>query len=89
MDISFNTAVTKTIDVAGTSFAYREFGQAGGVPLVFLHHLTAVLEDWDPAIVDGPLRAPLSARTPLSRGPDPVVADLSERKCFGSPKFGA
>jgi hypothetical protein len=36
-----------------------------------------------------PLRAPLSARTPLSRGPDPVVADLSERKCFGSPKFGA
>jgi pimeloyl-ACP methyl ester carboxylesterase len=53
MDISFNTAVTKTIDVAGTSFAYREFGQAGGVPLVFLHHLTAVLEDWDPAIVDG------------------------------------
>lgn len=24
-----------------------------GVPLVLLHHLTAVLEDWDPAVIDG------------------------------------
>ncbi|MFY9874754.1 MAG: alpha/beta fold hydrolase, partial [Rhodomicrobium sp.] len=24
-----------------------------GIPVVFLHHLTAVLEDWDPAVVDG------------------------------------
>ena len=24
-----------------------------GIPVVFLHHLTAVLDDWDPAVVDG------------------------------------
>lgn len=30
---------TTHIDVAGTRFAYREFGPSGGVPVVFLHHL--------------------------------------------------
>lgn len=47
------TAPTRTIDVAGTPFAYREFGPRGGTPLVFLHHFTAVLDDWDPRVIDG------------------------------------
>jgi pimeloyl-ACP methyl ester carboxylesterase len=46
-------AVTKTVDVEGTPFAYREVGPTKGVPVVFLHHFTAVLDDWDPAVVDG------------------------------------
>jgi acetyl esterase/lipase/thioesterase domain-containing protein len=46
-------AVTKTVQVEGTPFAYREVGPATGVPVVFLHHFTAVLDDWDPAVVDG------------------------------------
>jgi pimeloyl-ACP methyl ester carboxylesterase len=44
---------TKTIDVGGTSFTYRELGEPGGVPVVFLHHFTAVLDDWDPRVIDG------------------------------------
>ena len=44
---------TRTIDVDGVSFAYRELGPAGGVPVVFLHHLMAVLDDWDPRVIDG------------------------------------
>jgi pimeloyl-ACP methyl ester carboxylesterase len=44
---------TQTIDVGGVKFAYRELGADGGVPLVFLHHLTAVLDDWDPRVIDG------------------------------------
>src|SRR6059036_1847429 len=44
---------TRTIDVGGVPFAYRELGPAGGVPVVFLHHLMAVLDDWDPRIIDG------------------------------------
>jgi pimeloyl-ACP methyl ester carboxylesterase len=44
---------TKTVDVGGTSFAYRELGEPGGVPVVFLHHFTAVLDDWDPRVIDG------------------------------------
>jgi pimeloyl-ACP methyl ester carboxylesterase len=46
-------AVTKTVEVEGTPFAYREVGPNTGVPVVFLHHFTAVLDDWDPAVVDG------------------------------------
>jgi pimeloyl-ACP methyl ester carboxylesterase len=51
--MSFETAPTKTIEVNGTSFVYREAGEKSGVPVIFLHHLTAVLDDWDPRVVDG------------------------------------
>src|SRR3954471_16898941 len=44
---------TRILDVGGTSFAYRELGPRGGTPLVFLHHFTAVLDDWDPRVIDG------------------------------------
>jgi pimeloyl-ACP methyl ester carboxylesterase len=44
---------TKTISVNGIPFAYRELGEPGGVPVVFLHHFGAVLDDWDPRILDG------------------------------------
>jgi pimeloyl-ACP methyl ester carboxylesterase len=44
---------TKTISVNGVPFAYRELGKTGGVPVVFLHHFTAVLDDWDPRVIDG------------------------------------
>ena len=53
MSATSKQAVTKTVQVGGTPFAYREVGQATGVPVVFLHHFTAVLDDWDPAVVDG------------------------------------
>jgi pimeloyl-ACP methyl ester carboxylesterase len=46
-------AVTKTVDVNGNSFVYRETGQKNGIPVVLLHHLTAVLDDWDPRTIDG------------------------------------
>ncbi|ANE81516.1 alpha/beta hydrolase [Mycobacterium adipatum] len=44
---------TRTVNVGGVPFAYRELGTGTGVPVVFLHHFTAVLDDWDPRIVDG------------------------------------
>ena len=53
MSATSNEAVTKTVEVEGTRFAYREVGPTTGVPVVFLHHFTAVLDDWDPAVVDG------------------------------------
>jgi hypothetical protein len=43
--MTFENARTKSIDVKGTSFVYREFGEKVGVPVVLLHHLTAVLDD--------------------------------------------
>jgi pimeloyl-ACP methyl ester carboxylesterase len=53
MSSTSKEAATLTLEVGGTSFAYREVGPAEGVPVVFLHHFTAVLDEWDPAVVDG------------------------------------
>ena len=50
---AFKDAPTKTVEVGGTPFAYRELGPKTGVPVVFLHHLGAVLDNWDPRAVDG------------------------------------
>ena len=52
MSNTYVDAVTKTVDVNGTTFVYRETGQKNGIPVVLLHHLTAVLDDWDPRTID-------------------------------------
>lgn len=45
---------TQTITAGDVSFAYRELGQHnGGTPVVFLVHLAAVLDNWDPRLMDG------------------------------------
>jgi pimeloyl-ACP methyl ester carboxylesterase len=45
---------TQTLAAGGVDFAYRELGkQHGGTPLVLLNHLAAVLDSWDPRVVDG------------------------------------
>lgn len=42
------------ISADGINFAYREYGQQnGGTPVIFLNHLAAVLDNWDPRIIDG------------------------------------
>jgi pimeloyl-ACP methyl ester carboxylesterase len=53
MNTTSANAPTRMIDAGGATFAYRELGPRGGAPLVFLHHLTAVLDDWDPRVIDG------------------------------------
>lgn len=50
---SYKNARTRTITAGGVTFAYRELGPKTGVPVVFLHHLAAVLDNWDPRVVDG------------------------------------
>jgi pimeloyl-ACP methyl ester carboxylesterase len=52
-NVKWKDVATRTIDVGGVSFAYRELGPDSGVPVVFLHHLMAVLDDWDPRVIDG------------------------------------
>jgi pimeloyl-ACP methyl ester carboxylesterase len=50
---TWQDAPNRTIDIDGVTFAYRELGADSDVPVVFLHHLTAVLDDWDPRVIDG------------------------------------
>jgi pimeloyl-ACP methyl ester carboxylesterase len=44
---------TRSTVVGGTRFAYRELGASAGVPVIFLNHLAANLDNWDPRVVDG------------------------------------
>jgi pimeloyl-ACP methyl ester carboxylesterase len=53
LNTTWQTAPTHTIHVGGVQFAYRQLGPSSGVPVVFLTHLTAVLDNWDPRVVDG------------------------------------
>lgn len=46
-------AANQFVTVDGIRIAYRELGPKGGVPLVLLNHWGAVLDNFDPRIVDG------------------------------------
>jgi pimeloyl-ACP methyl ester carboxylesterase len=50
---TWTTAPTQTIHAGGVQFAYRQLGPSSGVPVVSLTHLAAVLDNWDPRVVDG------------------------------------
>src|SRR6201984_497284 len=47
------TAPTQFVEAQGIRFAYRRFGKAGGVPIVFNQHYTGTMDYWDPAVTDG------------------------------------
>ena len=51
--VTWKDVPTRTVDVGGVEFAYRELGAGSDVPVIFLHHFTAVLDDWDPRVIDG------------------------------------
>ena len=50
---SYQNVATRTISAGGVTFAYRELGPTTGVPVIFLTHLAANLDNWDPRVVDG------------------------------------
>ena len=53
-DTNWKNVATQFINAGGINFAYREYGQQnGGTPIIFLNHLAAVLDNWDPRIIDG------------------------------------
>src|ERR1700674_801411 len=47
------TAPTRFVEANGIRFAYRRFGKAGGVPLVFNMHYLGTMDYWDPMVTDG------------------------------------
>jgi pimeloyl-ACP methyl ester carboxylesterase len=53
LNTTWQNAPTHTINAGGVEFAYRQLGPSAGVPVVFLTHLAAVLDNWDPRVVDG------------------------------------
>ena len=53
MNHTHQTAPTQFLEANGIRFAYRRFGKAGGVPLVFNQHYLGTMDYWDPAVTDG------------------------------------
>ncbi len=49
---SYTKAPTLTVTAGGVTYAYRELGPKGGIPVVFFVHLAATLDNWDPRIID-------------------------------------
>jgi pimeloyl-ACP methyl ester carboxylesterase len=50
---TYQDTPTKTVDIGGARFAYRQLGPDSGTPVIFLNHLAAVLDNWDPRVIDG------------------------------------
>ena len=51
---TWSSVPTQVVSAGGVDFAYRELGQKNvGTPVILLTHLAAVLDNWDPRVVDG------------------------------------
>ena len=49
---SYKEEPNRTLTVDGVTYAYRELGPKGGIPVIFFVHLAATLDNWDPLIID-------------------------------------
>ena len=49
---SYAKAPARAVSAGGVSYAYRELGPKGGIPVIFFVHLAATLDNWDPRIID-------------------------------------
>ncbi len=49
---SYAKAPARTITAGDVTYAYRELGPKGGIPVIFFVHLAATLDNWDPRIID-------------------------------------
>src|SRR5206468_9351825 len=49
---SYAQAPARSITAGGVTFAYRELGPKGGIPVIFFVHLAATLDNWGPRIID-------------------------------------
>ena len=63
---TWSTTPNRTVEAAGTTFAYRRLGSGGGVPLVMLNHSGATLDNFDPR--RGPVNGGGSSRSDFNRG---------------------
>jgi pimeloyl-ACP methyl ester carboxylesterase len=47
------TVPTQFVEVDGVPYAYRRFGKAGTVPLLFLGYFNSNMDTWDPEVTNG------------------------------------
>ncbi|MEJ8842835.1 alpha/beta hydrolase [Lacibacter sp. H375] len=49
---TYATVPTKFVEANGIKIAYRSYGKKGDIPVIYLNHLTANLDNCDPRIMD-------------------------------------
>ena len=52
MAYNYETAPNQFVEVKNQRYAYRRFGKAGGVPILFLQHFRGTMDNWDPAVTN-------------------------------------
>ena len=50
---TYATVPTQFVEANGVRFAYRSYGKGGGIPVIYLNHLSANLDNCDPRVMDG------------------------------------
>ena len=50
---NYATVSTQFAEANGIRFAYRSYGKQGDIPVIYLNHLAAVLDNCDPRVMDG------------------------------------
>ncbi len=53
LSYTYATVPTQFVDANGVKFAYRSYGKEGSIPVIYLNHLAAVLDNCDPRVMDG------------------------------------
>src|SRR4051794_2224186 len=52
--MTYQNVKTQSVDVNGTTFFYRKLGENNsGMPIIFLNHLAATMDNCDPRIMEG------------------------------------
>src|SRR5437762_7541150 len=49
---AYAQAPARTVTAGDVTYAYRELGPKGGIPVIFFVHLAGNLDNWDPRIID-------------------------------------
>lgn len=53
INYTHSTVPTQFVEANGIKFAYRSYGNESQVPVIYLNHLAAVLDNCDPRVMDG------------------------------------
>jgi pimeloyl-ACP methyl ester carboxylesterase len=48
-----DTVPTQFVEASGIRYAYRRFGEAGTIPLLFLEYFNSNMDGWDPDVTNG------------------------------------
>jgi len=51
-NVTHETVPTRFVETEGIRFAYRRFGKAGTVPLLFLEYFNSNMDGWDPTVTN-------------------------------------